>query len=1046
MATKMLIIVTIINILMCCRTVECIDVHIKSSSNDQCLGSPCFTLSQFLFRIRYLNATDTTLIFEAGNHSLESELLIAGITSFSMITNATSFSDHNVVIVCNGPGKFTFINAYKVHVNGLNFVGCIGNRIQLVDQFIVEDSNFIGKKRTQSTHSSHSDGSIVTISQYTSAIFVRTSFKQNEYGTTRHSPYISYDPQYGTFNYKVHIIDLGGAIYASKSKIEFVECLFEGNKAGFGGAIYIVEKSEIMVINSSFIKNLAYYHYQGITEQINKVLIGYGGGAIHANDSSLFIDNCSFINNTAKQNGGAVIWTSHGGNISIVGSAFTDNKARNGGGAMWWDSANTVISIRNCSFVNNTAVERGNGGALKLNTAFNMSTTISGNLFSNNSAHNKSGGVISISGTNKAPIIMSYNKFISNHASNTGGVVSFLKNKYVYGFTDVIMIENLFTDNTAVEDGGVFEFENANIKVTRSNFTGNRADGNGGIFFILHSNLIIVESLFQFNIASKDGGVIASESSDISISDSDFTGNSVKKGGHAGVVKAHDTSLSIIDTLLTNNKADFGGVLWAKLAVVQIHNVIVFGNLANTDGGVCHKEQTEMVITGTNFVSNRADNNGGIMLADRDRISMVDCKFHRSTAGNDGGVIRSYLSEVNVSDSTFLSNRAGNDGGVCYSEQSNLTISDQTLFTDNRAVTGGVIWNDAGILDIDQSFFTNNTANIGGVVWTDAGTANINQATFTSNRANTAAVVWMDRASVFGNMVNVTDNHANYTIIYSLESTIEFKHISLSTNIGSLSAIESTVRLTDAVMTNMKTVSQSSMNQLEEGGAITAFQSEIILAGTTSLMHNRARKGGAIHATEAKLHIHGTVTVANNTALQSGGGVYLYQSELSCQRKNSLKLLGNIAMEKGGGIHAVGSLMKVKAPVVKSLEYSMLNFVTNQADKGGGIFLEMDSKIYILKSRANNFTEKHKIIKFTANEANYGGAVYVSDDGMCALSASNKECFFQTLALYGNASLFNFEYNTSRCMNMYFEKNRARISGHSLYGGLLDRCKSWDAT
>ena len=45
-------------------------------------------------------------------------------------------------------------------------------------------------------------------------------------------------------------------------------------------------------------------------------------------------------------------------------------------------------------------------------------------------------------------------------------------------------------------------------------------------------------------------------------------------------------------------------------------------------------------------------------------------------------------------------------------------------------------------------------------------------------------------------------------------------------------------------------------------------------------------------------------------------------------------------MEKGGGIHAVGSSMKVKISVAKSLEYYMLNFVTNQAYEGGGFSLK----------------------------------------------------------------------------------------------------------
>ena len=116
-----------------------------------------------------------------------------------------------------------------------------------------------------------------------------------------------------------------------------------------------------------------------------------------------------------------------------------------------------------------------------------------------------------------------------------------------------------------------------------------------------------------------------------------------------------------------------------------------------------------------------------------------------------------------------------------------------------------------------------------------------------------------------------------------------------------------------------------------------------------------------------------------------------------------------------------------------------LNFVTNKAVNDGGIYLEMDSKVKILKSIASNFTEKHKIVKFTADEANYGGAVYVSDDGMCAYSASdNKYCSFQALALYGSA---HFEPNAFQNRCILFEKNIARTLGKSLYGGLLDRYK-----
>ena len=113
--------------------------------------------------------------------------------------------------------------------------------------------------------------------------------------------------------------------------------------------------------------------------------------------------------------------------------------------------------------------------------------------------------------------------------------------------------------------------------------------------------------------------------------------------------------------------------------------------------------------------------------------------------------------------------------------------------------------------------------------------------------------------------------------------------------------------------------------------------------------------------------------------------------------------------------------------------------MNNKAKEGGGLYLEMDAKLYVLKSIALNFTEKNETLAFTANSAEYGGAVYVSDNGMCVLS-TNKECFFQTLALYHSMPI-DFDPYDHRSQDIYFYNNTAKVSGHSLYGGLLDRCR-----
>ena len=1030
-------ILMIICIIFHSRSVLCKNIYIKASNNLStdgyyCPDSSCLTLTQFTLNATYHtnDANDIALIFDGGSHSLESELQITQKVSFSMVGNTSSFSNGSgsvhVVIACNpGHGRFKINGVHNVYMNGLTFVGCLGNKIESVEQFTAEDSKFVGEKYKRSV-TVNREGSLIMIFQCTLVNFRQTSFEQNEYGKVRDVLYKKYRPLLNSYVTVIEPVSSGGAIYAERSNIHVVECLFENHRVQNGGGIYINDNSKLTVTNSSFLNN-------------------YGGSAIYANDTALLIANSTFVRN-GGHDGGAVRWTTYDddGTVTITGSHFSCNVALSNGGALFWVSTNTAhVTIASCNFVNNTVL-KGSGGVLQLtNTNSNAVIIISNNFFSNNtvtasdSAH---GGVISVDSSNQATVNMNYNYFVNNYASQKGGVLSFLKGSSLQKATDIILNYNQFVDNLAYEDGGVFELKNANVKVTGSDFTNNRANGNGGIFFIEGSNITLMQSSFKSNTAGKDGGVAASEQSSVSISECDFINNSVEEDGHAGVITAEHTSISLINTSLINNKAAFGGVLWAQQAAIEIYDVIVLGNLANTDGGVLHTERSQILIVRATFIGNGADNNGGIMQADRDWIMIIDCEYNQSIAGNDGGVIRAYLSEVFVSNSTFTNSRAGNDGGVQYIEQSNLTISNQTHFMGNNAETGGVIWSDAGILKIDETSFTNNMASTGGVIWTDAGTAKIGTTYFTGNKAITGAVMWIDRAIIRGHSVKILNNYASYATIYSLESTIEFINSLLSSNIGSLCAIESTVQLRDVVMTKMQVAgNDSSVNQLDEGGAITAFQSDVTFYGTSHIMHHRASQGGAIRATEAKLSVQGSLTIANNTAWLDGGGIYLYQSELTCQRQSAIKIVRNTAMKNGGGIYASGSLIKVKIPIAMLQKHATLSFEINKASNGGGMYLAMDSKVVILKSIASNLTNKCKTISFTANEADYGGAVYVSDDGMCAFSAfDNKECAFQVLALYGSGLL---EHNNDRCINIYFENNVAKLFGKSLYGGLMDRCK-----
>ncbi|WP_297980397.1 right-handed parallel beta-helix repeat-containing protein, partial [uncultured Methanobrevibacter sp.] len=114
----------------------------------------------------------------------------------------------------------------------------------------------------------------------------------------------------------------GGAIGAVNSYVYVNNSNFNRNNAGsYGGAIYL-SSSTLNVFNSTFQDNHA----------------GFRGGAIYgASGSTLYADNCRFINNSAtaytSSYGGAVCVES--GQVTITRSLFMDNFGRGKGGAIY---------------------------------------------------------------------------------------------------------------------------------------------------------------------------------------------------------------------------------------------------------------------------------------------------------------------------------------------------------------------------------------------------------------------------------------------------------------------------------------------------------------------------------------------------------------------------------------------------------------------------------------------------------------------------------------------------------------------------------------
>lgn len=150
----------------------------------------------------------------------------------------------------------------------------------------------------------------------------------------------------------------GGAVDLSDAtaSLRLANCVFDGNKAHTGGAVYLAGKS-IEAENTVFINNTA--------------ATAAGAVGVTGTATDVIFTDCDFISNTAGRHGGA--FQNYGGNntvISISCGTFRDNKTTDatagGGGAVTCRGTNTTMSIDGVTFAGNSGWQ---GGAVRVATA-----------------------------------------------------------------------------------------------------------------------------------------------------------------------------------------------------------------------------------------------------------------------------------------------------------------------------------------------------------------------------------------------------------------------------------------------------------------------------------------------------------------------------------------------------------------------------------------------------------------------------------------------------------------------------------------------------
>ena len=588
---------------------------------------------------------------------------------------------------------------------------------------------------------------------------------------------------------------------------------------------------------------------------------------------------------------------------------------------------------------------------------------------------------------------------------------------------------------------------------------------------------------YKYHHKNRTGGVLYSAFSNVSIISSWFMYNKADIGG---ALVAHNSSVHIDRCTLSYNTANFGGAMVTSASTIDIDSCTFTGNIAHVSGGVMVTYNDKFTICNTNFTQNNAYHGGVMSTFGNSSVTMNNCNCTSNDVKLDGGVMETWQNSLlNINNSTFTFNSAKHDGGVMFTwDNSSFTLSNCT-FTYNNAYYGGGVMHVRrnSSFNISNCTFTYNNAYYGGVMASSdnssliisnstlscnqiSGNAMqedynssliISHSTFTSNNTTDYAVI----ATYHNSAVNITNSTFRaisnaVAIIYctgkllNLDSCIFSFNIfnpdgviirssQCSTHIVNCIFDHNVGTLVYAYNSNLtlsgKTKFEDSNSALitndvgfSQGGVITSYQSTVIFARDSTLScfsRNQARNSSVILAIESTVIMYGETIIANNNlttiANSSGGGISLRLSHLEI--KGHCTLFNNSAL-RGGGIHAISSTISVYQPAT-------LKIFNNNAELGGGMYLEVNSKLYVLKEY-RVYTEK-AYLNFINNNAIYGGAVYVDDTNSITCSAGS-ECFIQTLKLY------SFLYFDTSKVNILFSGNTVTAQGFNLFGGLLDRC------
>ena len=442
------------------------------------------------------------------------------------------------------------------------------------------------------------------------------------------------------------------------------------------------------------------------------------------------MENTLFENNSAHD-AGAIFLVYGNVDAYINNSTFINNSATTQGGAIYmYSGGKPSIHLSNSTFINNTSPK---GGAMLV---YSTTAVIDNCTFTDNSA-DRAGALWLENGNN----IVNNSYFEGNTALTNDGFGGAIVH---YGDFELIVDNSSFVNNSAITGGGIYYYQSsASSAILNSNFTNNTADKGDGVYHARYpgkmENLILTDDViegsadyyaYDFNMddisnVTVDGTDpyefyrVVNNLPDNSVlvipEDFDFSNGPL-------VIKANNVTVDGMGRTYSNASNSFLHIVGDNVVVKNI----TFVNGTANNGGAINWTGNNGLVVDSNFINNFATSSGAALYCTGKNMTIVNSTFYNNTGGYylHGAVYYAASTKdfdqytLKIFDSDFANN-SGYEGGAIYmSSTAEGSVISNTTFNNNTALSGGAIftlWSSSGVgfLDVNKSSFVHNTASNG---------------------------------------------------------------------------------------------------------------------------------------------------------------------------------------------------------------------------------------------------------------------------------------------------------------------------------------------